>query len=183
MAIASLIALFALVGAACGGDDNGDDDAATPAAQVTSAGDDGADEPDEPDEPADGGSSGTGSGTLTVDGKTFDVTVIFCGLTTEETRNDNVPFSLRGNGSDDMGSFTVDGSIVELSQFNSVTHDLELWYGADTGDPAYRAGVPLAGGGAEPEWVIDGKQVSLEGSFFDADGADVGIGMFEATCP
>jgi hypothetical protein len=46
-----------------------------------------------------------------------------------------------------------------------------------------RIGPPGAPGDAAPEWVIEGKQVSLEGQFTGPDGADAGLGVLNATCP
>jgi hypothetical protein len=170
-----LVALVVLA-AACGGDDGDDDNGAPTEAPVADGDAADSEDGDDAEDPADQPSGG-GSGTLVVDGKTFEVDVFFCGFTPEETRNDNVPFSMRGRGSDSGRAFTVDGSIVDLggSGFSSVTHDLQLWYDDDELNPVYMA--------ADGEWVIDGKDTSLAGAFTDAAGADVGAGTFEATCP
>jgi hypothetical protein len=127
--------------------------------------------------------SGSGSGSLTVDGKTFEFSLIFCGFTPEETRNANVPFSMRGKGMDEGQGFSVDGSIVNLSVGGgtSSSHDLEVWYDDDPGNPIYRSGVP--GSPARPEYVINDKDVSLEAEFSDGEGTSVGPGSLQATCP
>jgi hypothetical protein len=183
LTILACLAALVVLTTACGGDD--DDSGALADATATNGDTAGSEDGQSAPEPADQ-SSGSGGGTFVVDGKTFDVEVFFCGFTPEETRNDNVPFSMRGGGDDNGRAFTVDGSIVDLgaSGLESVSHDLELWYDDDAGNPAYRAGGPPgAPGDAAPEWVIDGKQVSLEGQFTGPDGADAGLGVLNATCP
>ena len=152
---------------ACGGD--GDDAADAPSATGS------------PEAPAGGNGdtppqTGSGSGTLEVDGKTFEYNVIFCGFTPEETRNANVSFSFRGTGEDDGRSYSVDGVILDVG--NGPNHSLDIWYDDDPANVLYMSG----GSGLSPEFVIDGKDVSLEGDFTSA-GGPVGIGAMQATCP
>lgn len=166
----SLNWLFAFVVVAvigCGGDDELAGTSAAPGAGATTTS--GAENAPAP------APSGGGSGTLVVDGKTLEVDIFFCGFGPEETRNDDVPFSMRGSGTDDGKAFTIDGVIVTVTRDIS---SLSMWYDEDPLTLIYEAEVN------EPDgYVISGKEVGLTAEFSGADGSSVGEGSFTGRCP
>jgi hypothetical protein len=202
--------------AACGNDDNGngdpgglfpaddnsngveapvDDDATANGEEANGPDDNGAVQPP----------TGSGSGTMTVAGVTYEFEVRHCGFSPAETGNEDVPFSLRGQGvTPDGEPFEVDAVTVELND-DTESQTLSLWIGESFPyDVIYESGrmqmngmvtgtseTAVAEMGMDwPMLEIDGNQVRAEGGFLeitDVMGAHdeelVGWGTFEATCP
>ena len=166
-----MLAVAGLGLASCGDDDD---------AESSAGSDDGGNGGDASDAAsAPGGGGGSGSGTFTVDGKTLEVEVFFCGFGPEETQNDNVQFSFRGSGVDDGKDFTLDGAVIGDTIDDPAGGNLDMWYDDDPTTVVYAPG--FSGGG--PGWQIDGDSLQFEDDYENVDGAAVGTGTFEGTCP
>ncbi len=206
-----LPALLLVALAACGNDDNNGETAA-PANGDDNAADDAPveihdDASGMDDDPLEGGeppaAAADGSGTLEVDGITFEFDVVHCGFSPGETGNEDVPFSLRGEGvTPDGEPFEVDAVTVELDEV--LSEGLEIWIGDSFPyDQVYETGRiqmddMVSGIGdseafsTDLEWPllhIDGTSVSAEAGFLRIDdyeeqqeGEFVGTGVFEAEC-
>ncbi len=172
--LALMLALTAIMTACSSGDKKGDSSSPADTAQPAATSSDSSAADDKP-----APSSGSAKGTLAVDGKTFDFTVIFCGFSADDTGNDNVPFSFRGSGSDNGRSFAVDASTTNLdvAGSSSSTDSVSFWY---DDDPATEIYTSDAGGGT---FVIDGKHVKYDADFSGQDGLPLGAGSMDATCP
>jgi len=131
---------------------------------------------------APGGGGGSGSGTFTVDGKTLEVEVFFCGFGPEETQNDNVPFSFRASGVEDGKNFTLDGAVIGDTMDDPAGGNLDMWYDEDPTTVVYAPGISFDGSGG-PGWQFDGDNARFEDEYENADGESVGPGVFEGTCP
>ncbi len=194
--------LLLIAFAACGSDDSGDTDGEQANGDDTGAPADVPDTDDGSDDEAQP-ASGTGSGTLTVDGVTFEFDVLQCGFNTNETGRDNVPFALVGRGhTPDGDPFGVDALEAELGE-DMDSQTISLWIGdsmppertyqstrMQMGDVTTGTGETAAAesGLDWPLFELDGSRVSAEVGFTVSEGAGaddlevVGIGVFEATC-
>ncbi len=187
---------------ACGNDDSGDssgqpassdDDAGTGDTGSTETGDDSAAE-----QPA----SGSGSGTLTVDGITFAFDVVACGFD-PDGRTEDVSFALTGRGETADGDmFTIDVLEAQLSE-DMNSQNVSLWIGDDfppavtyqslriqMGDTTTGTGdTTVAESGLEwPLFEPDASSVAMEAGFTVVEGAaedeeeHVGIGVLDVNC-
>lgn len=184
---------------ACSGDDDDDDTGGNgdePAATTESAddGDGNGEDGDMNDDDSgdDGGISGEGSATLTIGDETWETESIFCAFSTEETQNDNVPFTVSGFTETSTGaSAQIDASVVDLSGAAEISPEnltLTIDDVDDFENPSVAWGLNKQEvfGGSLPDLQIDGKNVTIEGVFDDGltDGEFEAVpGTFVASCP
>lgn len=177
MRVATVLVMVALVLVGCGGDGDSETTESTSVTTTTtsSSGTDSTTTSTAPTDTTALPGTDVGSGTLAVDGKTLEVSIFFCGFGPDETGNDNVPFSMRGSGTDDGKPFTIDGAIITV---NRDTSSLSMWYDEDPLTLIYETGIL-----SQAEYEIEGKDVSLTASFMGADGSSVGESTFNGMCP
>jgi hypothetical protein len=171
----------ALLLAGCGDDSSPEDAPPGQDAGADGGSDSGAAAPGDSD-PAPGRVSTGGSGTFSVDGKTWDVDVIFCAFDPEVSGNQDVQFSFRALGVEAGRAFTLDGAVIGDELRSPAGGNLDMWFNDDTTTVVY-APAFSAGGPGGPGWQLEGSNVRFEDEYQDADGENVGPGIFEGTCP
>ena len=192
--IAMLFAVFALSLAllACSssddGDvgDNGNGDEPTATAEPTSDGN--GDEPTATAEPAGngGGGFGSGTGTLTIGGETWEINGVGCVFSAEEAGNPDFPFNLAGFGESSTGASAqlsadiYDPSGQERLEGDGVTHSISFYDSEDFENPSVNWESIEATG-----ITIDGKTIRGEGDFNDGttDEFEEEPGTMEVSCP
>jgi hypothetical protein len=193
--------------AACGDDD--DDDGGDDAPAATTAPADGGDDGDDTGDDDDGGDGdddggddggnggadspfGSGSAALTIGDESWAFDGIFCAFSTEETQNDNVPFTISAFTTSSTGARAqLDASIVDLSGAAEMSAE-NLSVTLDDVDDFQNPSVSWSAntfelfGGSVPELEIDGKNVTINAVFDDGlteDEMEAIPGTLVANCP
>lgn len=190
--IAVLALAFAFT--ACGGsddDDNGGDDGGNQPADTTAPADTGDNSGD--DGGNDGGNNGGGSAaTLTIGNESWEFASVFCAFSTEETQQQNVPFTVSGFTTSSTGARAqMDASIVDLTGLGDMSPE-NLTVTLDDVEDFENPSVSWADnsleifGGSTPELNIDGKNVTINAVFDDnltEDETEAIPGTLVASCP
>jgi hypothetical protein len=199
--LAMLFAVLALSVAlfACSGDDDdsgGNSDQPTATTEASGGGDasNSADQPTATKGASGDGDGGSGSGTatLTIGDETWEADGIYCAFSTEESRNDNVPFTAGGFTETSTGARAqIDASVVDLSGAAEISPEnlsLTIDDVDDFENPSVSWGLNKQEvfGGSLPDLQIDGKNVTIEGVFDDGlteNEFEAVPGTFVASCP
>jgi hypothetical protein len=194
-----LIALsFAFIACSGDDDDDGGDDGGDQPTQTAAPdnGDSGDDDDGNSGDDDDGGSnplSGSGGSlTLTIGDETWTSDDVFCAFSTEETRNENVPFTVSGFTETSTGARAqIDASVVDLSGSGEISAE-NLSVSIDDIDDFENPSESWLSfsqevlGGSPPTLQIDGKNVTIEAVFDDntTDGEFESVpGTLTAECP
>jgi len=192
--VAAMLVLFGVLIAACSSDsdDGGNDGNGTDATEPADDGDGGdATEPAD-DGDGDGGSSGSGSATLTIGDESWTFGDVFCAFSQEETFLRSQSFTLSASGE------TAEGVRIELTagildeqedgryEGDGVSYAVSV-DDVDNSENPTLSWVSLSGLFVEVDPVIqvDGKNVTADTTFQDhvTITADEIPGTLQATCP
>jgi hypothetical protein len=192
-----LVIASVVLGAACGGDDDGEGETDAPAAasadEVAEGAPDDAPEGENGDDSAPAQQAGDrGSATLTIGEQTWTFDSYYCATGARETRNDRVSFSSGATGSPDGVRLQLDASIQDPSEEDrlegdGVIHSVTLNDIEDFENPTagWSAVSGIVGESNAFIQVSDGR-VTAEAVFDDelTDGVIEEVpGTLEATCP
>jgi hypothetical protein len=196
-----LILIVAAFVAACSDDDEGGDDApsSTPDASEPAGGDDGADDGDDEgsgddDGDGNGGGGGSGSATLTIGDESWEFDGVLCAFSLEESQSEIFPFNLSAFGESSTGNRTqITADISDPSgegryEGEGVTYGVTLDDVEDFENPSvgWTTNTEEFFGGSEPDFRVDGKDVTVEAVFNNSlteDESEAIPGTLTATCP
>ncbi len=189
--IAAMLLLFGVLIAACSSDsdDAGNDGDGADATEPADGGGDATEPAD--DGGGDGGSTGSGSATLTIGDESWSFSGVYCAFSQEETRSDRVSFFLSGSGETAEGVRLQLNASIEDEQDDGryegdgVTYKVSVVDAEDFENPAVRWISLLFPMEGDSLLRVDGKAVTADMSFRDhvSGAVDEIPGTLQGTCP